>query len=254
LASASAGALGAGQLTRKTEGKEPVMKKVLIIIATVWLVLGLNYGASAWIYVADQGDTGWQTYTYTAGAAGFTGTVGFVVSNVIDNYAYSELLLDNLSLGGGGTNQGFELGNLTGYTLVGTSFATVSTSETAVNYTTYSPTQGDFLAVIQGLYNGVATSQFSNASGQAGTVGSILETEITLAAGGTFSFDWAFLGNDFSPWNDFALFYLKDQNGIVFYEGLAQIGTPVPIPASLLLLGSGLLGMLGLARKGKKPA
>ncbi len=227
------------------------MKKLLIIITTVWLVLGVNYGASAWIYVPDQGDTGWQTYTYTAGPAGFTGTVGFVVSNVIDNYAYPELLLDNLSQGGGGTNKGFELGNLTGYTLAGTSFATVSTSETAVNYNTYSPTQGDFLAVIQGLSNGVATSQFKNASGQFGTVGSILETEITLTAGAKFSFDWAFLGNDFSPWDDFALFYLKNQNGIVFSEGLAQIGAPVPIPASLLLLGSGLLGLLGMALRGK---
>ena len=33
------------------------MKKLLIIIATVCLVLGLNYGASAWIYVPAQGDT-----------------------------------------------------------------------------------------------------------------------------------------------------------------------------------------------------
>ena len=93
------------------------MKKMLIIMGTVLLVLGFNYAASAWIYVPDQGDTGWQTYTYTAGSGGFAGSAGFVVSNVIDNYAYSELLLDNLSLGGGGTNQGFELGNLTGYNL-----------------------------------------------------------------------------------------------------------------------------------------
>ena len=47
------------------------MKKLLIIIATVCLVLGLNYGASAWVYVPAQGDTnGWLTYTYTAGACG----------------------------------------------------------------------------------------------------------------------------------------------------------------------------------------
>jgi hypothetical protein len=232
------------------------MKKMLILIATVWLVLGVNYGASAWIYVPNQGDTGWQTYTYTAGLGGFTGTAGFVVSNAIDNTAYSELLLDNLSQGGGGTNKGFELGNLTGYTLVGTSFATVSTSETAISYNTYSPTQGEFLAVLQGLSNGVTTSQFHNGTGQAGTVGSILETEITLAAGAQFSFDWAFLGNDFSPWNDFSLFYLKGEQGIVFSEDLGQIGSApaVPIPSSVLLLGSGLLGLLGLVRKGKRRA
>jgi hypothetical protein len=231
------------------------MKRLLIIMGTVLLVLGCNCAASAWIYVSDQGDTGWKSYTYTAASGGFSGSAGFVVSNVIDNYAYPELLLDNLSLGGGGTNKGFELGNLTGYNLVGTSFATVSTNETAINYNVYNPTQGDFLAVIQGLYNGVTTSQFSNTSGQAGTVGSILETPLTLTPGTTFSFDWAFLGNDFIPWNDFALFYLKDANGaIVFSEGLAQIGSApvVPLPSTLLLAGCALCGLLGLGRRGKR--
>jgi len=235
------------------------MKKMLIIMGTVLMVLSFNYAASAWVYVPDRGDTGWQTFNYTVGSGGFTGSVGFVVSNVIDNYAYSELLLDNLSIGGGGTNQGFELGNLTGFNLLsdamGTSFANVSNSVTAYSYTTYTPTEGYYFANLQGLYNGVSTSQFSNADGQAGTVGSILETAITLGAGGTFSFDWAFLGNDFSPWNDFALFYLKDQNGnIVFSEGLAQIGSapPVPLPSTLLLLGSGLCGLLGLGRRVKR--
>jgi hypothetical protein len=231
------------------------MKKMLIIIGTVLLVLGFNYAASAWVYVPDQGDTGWQTYSYTVGSAGFAGTVGFVVSNVVDNYAYSELLLDNLSLGGGGTNPGFELGNLTGYNLLGTSFANVSNSVTAYSYTTYTPTAGYSFADLQGLSNGVTTSQFSNATGQAGTVGSILETALILIPGTTFSFDWAFLGNDFSPWNDFALFYLKDQSGnIVFFEGLAQIGSApaVPLPSTLLLLGSGLCGLLGLGRRVKR--
>jgi len=232
------------------------MKKMLIIIATVLLGLGFNYGASAWIYVPDQGDTGWQTYTYTA-PGGFAGTAGFVVSNVIDTSAYPELLLDNLSQGGGveGINRGFELGNLSGFALVGTSFANVSASETPISGNTYYPTQVDNLAVIQGLSSGVNTSQFFNATAQAGTVGSMLETAITLSPGAPFSFDWAFLGNDFSPWNDFALFYLKDQSGaIVFSEGLAQIGSApaIPIPSSVLLLGSGLLGLLGLARKGKR--
>jgi len=231
------------------------MKKMLIIIATLWLLLGVNYGASAWIYVPDQGDTGWQTYTYTAGPSEFNGTAGFVVSNVIDTYAYPELLLDNLSQGGGGTNKGFELGNLTGFTLVDTSFANVSNSVTAYSYTAYAPTEGYYYADLQGLHNGVSTSQFHNATGQAGTVGSILETAITLGAGATLSFDWAFLGSDFRPWNDFALFYLKNQSGnIVFSEGLAQIGSApvVPLPTTLLLVGCGICGLLGLGRRGKR--
>jgi hypothetical protein len=221
------------------------MKKIFIVIISVWLAPGLSFGAAR-IYVSNQGATGWQTYTYTAGPKGFTGTAGFVVSNVIDNSAYSELFLDNLSQGGGGANQGFELCNLTGYVLAsdssGTSFATVSTSAMAINGNTYTPTQGDFLVVIQGLSSGVPTSGFRNATGQIGTVGSILETAITLAPGEKFSFDWAFMGNDSIPCNDFALFYLKDlQSGaIVFKEVLAQISPPrVPGAVILLLLGEG---------------
>ena len=57
------------------------MKKILIvIISALWRPVRVS-GPPAPIYVADYGDTGWQTYTYTAGPGGFTGTVGFVVSN-----------------------------------------------------------------------------------------------------------------------------------------------------------------------------
>ena len=76
-------------------------KTIVIFSVTTLLVLGSSLGASAWIFVGDQGDTGWQTYAYTAGPNGFTGKAGFVVSNAVDSSAYSELLLDNLSQGGG---------------------------------------------------------------------------------------------------------------------------------------------------------
>jgi hypothetical protein len=206
--------------------------------------------------VPDRGDTGWQTYTYTADANGFTGIAGFVISNVVDNTAYSELLLDNLSQGGGGgrVNRGFELVNLTGYDVwPDSSFADVYTQRTSALGTVYYPTEGYYFADVQSLYDGIDTSMFTNGTQQSGTVGAIIETAITLAPGQQFSFDWAFLGNDLSPWNDFALFYPKDPDSgsFIFTDGLAQIGEPppVPIPPSLLLLGSGLLGLLGLSRQ-----
>ena len=225
------------------------MKRLLVIIAAALFILSANYEASAWIYLPDYGDTGWQTYTYTAGPQGFSGTAGFVVSNALDTSAYPELLLDSLSQGGGGTNRGFDLGNYSGYFLVGASYAEVSTWKMSAAGNLYYPTSGEFFSDQLGLTPGTDTSGFQNGAGQAGTIGSIIETAIALSPGTQFSFDWAFLAND--SFNDFALFYLKDNNGaIVFSEGLAQVGfpDPVPIPSSLLLLGSGILGLLGLKR------
>jgi hypothetical protein len=228
------------------------MKKILVAIAGILLVLGLNYRAAAWVYVPSYGDTGWQTYTYTAGPGGFTGLAGFVVSNVIDNSAYSELLLDNLSQGPT-DNTGFELG-FSGYDLVGDSLvcADTYTWTTSAQGTVYDPTEGYYLADLRGLSFGVDTSRFQNATAQAGTVGAIMEMNLSLTDGQQFSFDWAFLGNDMTPWNDFALFYLKDSGSgnLVFSQGLAQIGE-APVPPTLVLLGSGLLGLLGLVWRRK---
>lgn len=231
------------------------MKKMVLVGLVLCILGSIGFNAEAWVYVPDQGDTGWQTYVYNPGPAGFTGTAGFVVSNVIDNCAYPEFLLDSLS-NGGGVNRGFELGNYTNFSLLGASDGlATSFPVTAVSYNVYQPVQGDYLSYQRALANGVSTAAFFNANGQPGTVGSILETAITLAPGEPLSFCWAFLGNDFSPWNDFSLFYLKDQAGaIVFSDGLGQIGSPpaVPIPSALVLLSSGVLGLLGLGVRSRR--
>lgn len=227
------------------------MKK-WILFFTLVLILATNITSEAWISVADQGDSGWQPYIYQAGPAGFTGRAGFVVSNVIDSSAYSELLLDNLGTGGGITNRGFELGNYSGYALLGNSYAEVTTMVMSFSGNVYYPTQGDYFSHEMGLGTGINTSAFQNAGHQAGTTGSILETPVSLSPGSTFTFDWAFLAGDLSPWNDFALFYLRDNSGtIVFSDGLVQIGAvpaTVPVPPGIILLGSGLLGLIGWRR------
>jgi hypothetical protein len=229
----------------------------LVILGLVLLVLGsFAVEARAWVLVPDQGDTGWQTYYYTAGPGGFSGYAGFVVSNAVDNSAFSELLLDNLSHGGGGVNRGFEVGNYSGYNLLGNSYAEVTAAPVmSLAGNEYKPVQGDFMSHQFALGPGISTAAFQNACGQAGTIGSILETAISLGPGESFSFNWAFLGNDFGPWNDFSLFYLKDQAGaIVFSEGLGQLGSPSPVPvtSTLILMSSGLLGLLGLRLKSKR--
>ena len=227
------------------------MKRILFLTLVIFFATVIS--GAAWISVPDRGDTGWRTYIYHAGSAGFTGIAGFVVSNVIDNSADSELLLDNLSQGGGATNRGFESGNYSGYSLLGHSSAEVTTSVVPYSGNVYNSTQGDYFSHQMGLGTGIATSAFYNASSQAGTTGSILETAVSLSPGSSFTFNWAFLAGDLTPWNDFALFYLKDNHGkVVFSDGLAQIGsipTPMPLPPGIMLLGSGLLGLWGWRRQ-----
>jgi len=212
----------------------------LLMIGLVVVALGLwPLAAGAWVFVPPYGDTGWQTYTYTA-VADFCGRAGFLVSNQGDDIIDSELLVDNLSHA---LNPSFETGDYTNYTLGPTSSGFVITGPyTQLGWQTYNPTHGDYMSLQ--VSNDDDTSGFLNYYGHSGTNGSILETSnFNLAAGETFSFDWAFMTTDYSPYEDFSKFYLKDLcDNIVFEDGLGQLQA-VPVPGTLLLLGSGLLGL-----------
>ena len=215
------------------------MRKLLFLTVLILIFISV-IESHACVFVLDNGDTGWQTYVYQAGPSGFSGTAGFVVSNVIDDCAYSELLLDNLSQGGDPANCDFEKGNYSGFDLLADSYAEVITSVTATNGKIYQSSRGNYFSHQCGMSPGVSTAAFQNARRQTGTSGSILETSITLPPGSRFTFDWAFLAGDQSPWNDFALFYLKDNNGkVIFSESLAQVGSAsvsASVQAAILLL------------------
>lgn len=75
----------------------------------------------------------------------------------------------------------------------------------------YTARQGEKFAMLSsdddllGWLDGVSTSTYG------GSYGTILSTNLTLAAGEKFSFDWAFRTTDVMPYNDFALFIANGQ-------------------------------------------
>ena len=224
------------------------MKKFLLLLVGALII---PISAHAWVYVPSYGDTGWQTFS-TSFASGFSGTVGFVVSNEGDQALDAHLLLDNLSKG---TNNSFESG-LTGYTISGTisAVSTYTAGHGGGSGNVYSPTDGTQMAALYS--NGASTSSYVNSLGSLGTNGAILEMEssISLDPNETFSFDWAFIATDYIPFEDFSLVYFKNVAGeLVSTIGLGELNpeqaASVPEPTTMLLLGAGLIGIAGYKRK-----
>jgi len=250
------------------------MRKLLNLACLVVMFLGISIApAGAWVYVYDPTfpedpitDTGWQSYTYTNNTGAILNAyAGFVVSNDPIAAWDSQLFIDNLSQAGDNSNKSFGLGDFTGYTLVTGGVGSVGASFMAYGSgTTYYPTDPPNLAALNdpftqnektGVGATAVTSAFINAYGQHGSTGSILLTPISLNPGESFSFDWNFCSGDLASTGarDFASFFLAgaaDTSIILYQEGLGQLA-PVPLPPALLLLGSGLLGLMAFRQKNK---
>lgn len=95
----------------------------------------------------------------------------------------------------------------------------------------------------------VDTSSYANAENEFGSDGELYTFALTALAGESFSFDWRFHTEDYDPFNDFAFVSLVDgAQSQVHYAVLAEIAA-VPVPATIWLFGSSLVGWLGLRRK-----
>ena len=140
-----------------------MLSKFLLVGISALLILPiLSSVSNAVILVPSHGETGWQTYSYTFEEP-WSGWVGIGVSDDFDETLASYLLIDNLVNMGPSGNQSFEMGDLTGYTVLDrdTPLSTAPSfvpSTTSCGGTTYTPTGGTLMA--RGNQSHLANTRF----------------------------------------------------------------------------------------------
>ena len=105
-------------------------------------------------------------------------------------------------------NGSFETGDFNGWTTTGGGGQSV-VSSVGVLSTTFSPTDGDYLARL--------------------IADSTLTQGVSWDAGDAVSFDWNFIALDFMPYNDYSIFEVRDSGGSpIFGLTLADVAGTVP--------------------------
>lgn len=141
------------------------------------------------------------------------------------------------------TNPGFETGDLTGWSTIGTVNATPSTTVTTYDSTVWSifaagtrmaqlNSAGADVSTIEstlGITAGTLNALNTNANGGSLTNGSALYQTFSGNAGDTLSFAWNYVATDYIPFNDpaFAILIGEDSSDVTVLASIHGLGVAV---------------------------